>query len=264
MTRRRPADLEAFAAAYPNAGGALAGRKGPYLEILAEALRSDGLAPPAQPDGRWPTFAGSPTRTRVVPGTIDVGSLQWRVELEPHRAEPGAVAASRRGCRSSPDRRRPPLAYHPIVLGDQVIVCDDDRIVAYDLNERPEGPAGSPSGAVKEAWKHDEQPGRTRPGPPGSPVAPPRFTLTAFGDRIYRPDGAGRLDADGHGRMGIGGRGCRRRASWSPSTGRRRASCSGSAPADDDRPAQAPGRGPSRTVGFEGTPWPTPGASTSP
>ena len=38
------------------------------------------------------------------------------------------------------------LAYHPIVLGDQVVVCDSNRIIAYDLNDRPTGPPGSSSG----------------------------------------------------------------------------------------------------------------------
>ena len=55
------AALEAFAAAYPNAAGALAGRSGPYAETLAEALRLDHLAPPPSP-----TAAGrrSPARRR--------------------------------------------------------------------------------------------------------------------------------------------------------------------------------------------------------
>ena len=62
--------------------GALAGRKGPYAEILAESLAADHLAPPAQVDSRWPTFAGSLSRSKVVAGPIDVGSTQWRVELD--------------------------------------------------------------------------------------------------------------------------------------------------------------------------------------
>ena len=91
----------------------------PATGDLAEAS-GDRLAPPAQPDGRWPTFAGSPTRTRVVPGPIDVGSLQWRVDLEP--IEPARSCTPRdrpmggrppRGParpapRLSPDRRRRP------------------------------------------------------------------------------------------------------------------------------------------------------------
>jgi len=29
------------------------------------------------------------------------------------------------------------LAYHPIVLGDQVVICDENTITAYNLNDRP-------------------------------------------------------------------------------------------------------------------------------
>ena len=76
------ADLEEYARRFPGATGELAGRKGSYSEILARALASDHLEPPGQPDSRWPTFAGSLTRTRVIPGPIDVGQIQWRVELE--------------------------------------------------------------------------------------------------------------------------------------------------------------------------------------
>ena len=36
----------------------------------------------SEPDNRWPTFAGSFQRTKLVPGPIDVGSMQWRVDLE--------------------------------------------------------------------------------------------------------------------------------------------------------------------------------------
>ena len=131
-----PAEIEAFATAYPERRR-LAGRpQGPAArQILAEALARRPPRPRPQPDGRWPTFAGSPTRTKIVPGAIDVGSLQWRVELDPSRTRGPARqhrGGMRRGGRPSdghrsamPDRL---LAYHPIVLGDQVIVCDDTQI----------------------------------------------------------------------------------------------------------------------------------------
>ncbi len=196
-----PGDVADFGKTYPDARGTLAGREGPYLETLSAALKADRLALPAQPDGRWPTFAGAPSRTRIVPGTIDVGSLQWKVDLE--RIEPGRGHTVRRGIAvpngsSRPDRL---LAYHPIVLGDQVIVCDDSRILAYNLNDRPDGLAGAAAGSVKVAWRHDEEPSG------GSPqarmaVSVPRFTLTAFGDRIYARMGLTMVPVMG--RMGPG------------------------------------------------------------
>ena len=175
-------DLERFHKAFPDAKGRLAGRDGLYRETLASAFAQDHLSMPPQPDSRWPTFAGSPSRTRVVPGAVDVGSLQWRVELDPVKVGSGRVY---RGVNMMSGSTRPDklLAYHPIVLGDQVIVCDEAQILAYDLNDRPEGRFGTAAGAVKLAWKHDEEQG----GPQAArlTVGVPRFTLTAVGNRIY-------------------------------------------------------------------------------
>ncbi|MFO0909278.1 MAG: PQQ-binding-like beta-propeller repeat protein [Isosphaeraceae bacterium] len=179
-----PEDLDAFKKAYPNAAGALAGRDGPYSDTLTAALADDHLAPLAQPDGRWPTFAGSPQRTRIVPGAIDIGSIQWRVDLEPiasNRTSRSGRAVTFQGPPTSPAQR---LGYHPIVLGDQVIVCDESRVTAYNLNDRPEVTNGSVAAPVKVAWRHDEEQGNV-PQAPRFAVGLPRYTLTAYGDRIY-------------------------------------------------------------------------------
>src|SRR5262249_42769915 len=114
------ADLKALAARYPGASGKLAGRSGLYAEIVAEALRTDRLGPAQEPDNRWPTFAGSFQRTKLVPGSVDVGSMQWRVELEKvtvGRSQGfGPRAAFGGGSVSTPRERL--LAFHPIVLGE--------------------------------------------------------------------------------------------------------------------------------------------------
>jgi len=202
------AELDAFARLYPAAAGDLAGRKGSYGTILAESLASDHLAPPVQADSRWPTFAGSLSRSKVVPGPIDVGSTQWRVELDkvsPTRPTPftprgqfalGGPAASSR------DRL---LAFHPIVLGDQVIVCDGTRVLAYNLNDRPADSEGS-ARPVEPAWKHDPENGAQVPMARSMQVGIPRYTLTAVGHRIYARMGA--MSAalmPGMGGMGGGG-----------------------------------------------------------
>ena len=75
-------ELATFAQAHPADSTTFAGRRGPLATDLDAAVRLDHLGPPAQADGRWPTFAGSTTRDRIAPGPIDVGSLQWRVDLE--------------------------------------------------------------------------------------------------------------------------------------------------------------------------------------
>ena len=76
----------------PASPGLLAGRKGSLALDLVDAIRDDHLAPSSLTDGRWPTFAGSPTRTKVAPGSIDVGSKQWKVRL---------IWSPRRGCRAA-------------------------------------------------------------------------------------------------------------------------------------------------------------------
>src|SRR5262249_12640509 len=83
-----PSDLQEYARRYPDAAGALAGRKGTYATILVASLATDHLERPGQTDGGWPTFAGSSRRTRVVPAPIDVGQVQWRRGARSGRIQP--------------------------------------------------------------------------------------------------------------------------------------------------------------------------------
>ena len=183
-------ELESFRNRFPGATGALTGRKGPYGKILEEALCADHLPPAAQPDSRWPTFAGAFSRTRVVAEPIDVGSLQWRVSLErivPNR--PGYPYGLPRNMPSNsalPQDRL--LGYHPIVLGDQVIVGDGTRVLAYNLNDRPGNRDGAVALAIEPAWKHDLETSARQAFRMNSGI--PRYTLTAVGNRVYARMGA--------------------------------------------------------------------------
>ena len=181
------AEVESFAAAHPAAPGPFAGRKGPLAADLADAIREDHLTPPSQSDGRWPTFAGSPTRTRIAPGSVDVGSLQWRAELEPitpTRSSYGGRRMNAMAMASNP--QAPPerlLAYHPIVVGDQVIVANEKQVTAFNLNSRPGDQPASTTGPVEVAWKTPDLMGA--PMPPRGTSGLARYTLTAYGDRIF-------------------------------------------------------------------------------
>jgi cellulose synthase operon protein C len=185
------AEIEAFAGRYPAAQGALAGRTGVYASIVADAFASDHLARPFQPDSRWPTFAGSLTRSKVIPGPVDVGSTQWRVELEKvfvNRQLTFGRGGMAGVAQNSPQERL--LAFHPIVLGDQVIVCDGARVLAYNLNDRPGDSDGGLPRPVEPAWKHDPENGAQVPQARSMQVGIPRYTLTAVGNRIYARMGA--------------------------------------------------------------------------
>ena len=198
------AELEAFAAAQPDGPSNFAGRRGPLARSLIEAIRGDQLAPPAQADGRWPTFAGSPTRDRVAPGGIDVGSLQWRVDLEKVEATRSPTYRSRGmgisiNANIAPERL---LAYHPVIVGDQVLVSDDRYITAYNLNSRPGEGAASASGRVEPAWKTPDLVGPAAATRSAGGLA--RFTLTAQGSRVYARIGPPPTTTMTMNRMGMG------------------------------------------------------------
>jgi len=186
-----PADLDELAHQYPGATGSLAGRTGAYAEIVALALAADHLLPPFQPDSRWPTFAGSLRRSKVVAGPIDVGSTQWRVELD--KVQPNRMptfGARMMGGVSTPNPAERMLAYHPIILGDQVIVTDGVRVLAYNLNDRPTGADGNSIRSVEPAWRHERDGAASAPQAMRLPPGVPRYTLTAVGHRIYARMGA--------------------------------------------------------------------------
>lgn len=194
-------DLKTFAAAYPEAKGPLAGRDGPLAQSLAEAIAADHLALPPQSDGRWTTFAGAPSRTRIAPGPIDIGQFQWRRKLEAPpspRAQPqmtrfGGGFAPMPVASTTPESQ---LAFHPIILGDQVVLCDDGKILAFHLNARDAGPEPGAAAASEEVFAWDQKL-RSPYSPPSARSAPggsARYTLTAHGDRIYA-----RLGGSGNG-----------------------------------------------------------------
>ncbi len=198
------ADLRAFAQKYPNARGKLAGRSGLYVQILESALHEDKLAIPPSRDGRWPTFAGAFNRNRVAADPIDVGSMQWRVELTPMVSNAGMNRRFGRhpyGAAALSSDRRVPI--HPIVVGDQVLVADGRHVAAYHLNDRPTSADGS--GPVDVAWKHDEYPASSGPQPAAFfSYDIPHYTLTAYGDRIYARMGPPGSSFGGGMGMGMG------------------------------------------------------------
>ncbi|MBX6311727.1 MAG: PQQ-binding-like beta-propeller repeat protein, partial [Isosphaeraceae bacterium] len=180
------AELEAFAQAYPDAKGKLAGREGPLAQIIAQAIRDDHLALPAQLDGRWPTFAGAPSRTRIAPGPVDVGSLQWRISLPTPIPTPTRTVDPFGRMRPSPNPTPEKLlAYHPIVLGDQVVLCDENRMIAYHLNARPDSEALILSADDPTLLAWDQKLVHSAAPTARSPQGTPRFTLSASGDRIF-------------------------------------------------------------------------------
>lgn len=183
-------EIDAYRRRFLDASGTLAGRKGSYASIVEQSLRLDRLTSDAQLDSRWPTFAGSLARSRVVAEAVDVGSLQWKVPLERIvQARSGNAYAGPRPSASGGASQERLLGYHPIVVGDQVIVCDGTRVLAYNLSDRLGGRENGAALTIEPAWKHD--PEAAVPHPYRTSASIPRYTLTAVGHRIYARMGAG-------------------------------------------------------------------------
>jgi outer membrane protein assembly factor BamB len=177
-------ELSAFADAHKDAPGPFAGRKESLAIDLIAAVRDDHFAPSAQADGRWPTFAGAPTRNRVAPSAIDVGSLQWKVELEPVQPRTGGGYGGR--FNRMPATPIPPdrlLAYHPIVVGDQVIVSDDKQVTAYALSNRGGDAPSSVASTPVVSWRAGNLMGPAVASRGSNGL--PRYTLTTFGGKVY-------------------------------------------------------------------------------
>ena len=153
-----------------------------------------------------------------------------------------------RGAANSPQERL--LAFHPIVLGDQVIVCDGVRVLAYNLNDRPADSDGGLPRPVEPAWKHDPENGAQVPQARFNQVGIPRYTLTAVGNRIYARMGAmsAAFLANMNGRRGTSSIIA---LDWS-TQGKKLWEQKSTSLALPDRPADR--NGGNSTVSFEGTP----------
>ncbi len=94
------------------------------------------------------------------------------------------------------------LAFHPIVLGDQVIVCDGSQVVAFNLNDRPADPDETGAQPIKHAWRYPAENGTHSPQATRNSPGIPRYTLTAIGHKIYARMGTMALPFPGMGGMG--------------------------------------------------------------
>lgn len=166
---------------HPNARGRFGGRTGEYAAVLSAMLAESAAWPKRRAAPDWPTFAGSPLRNGVGPTAPDVGSPVWQVSLRRFLVSlKPAWGDSAPAARVAEDPKSP-LSYHPIVLGNLVLVNNLSEILAFDL------------ATGKPAWGHDrsliyadalDEDARQSYVPPGS-LGLPRFTMTAYGGRLY-------------------------------------------------------------------------------
>jgi outer membrane protein assembly factor BamB len=182
LTRARE-ELQAFARLHPEAQGRLAGRQAKYVDTLEALLTSAEYWPDAAPSEDWTTFAGSPSRTKVAPRSLDLGGQAWGpIDLGDPLAANGANSRAYSLRRIGEDAQRL-LSYHPLVVGDLVLLNNQSQIFAFNANtgepawagdpERPRGEIFADKGGLAAA-------GRTNIG-----LGVPRFTMTSCDHKLF-------------------------------------------------------------------------------
>jgi outer membrane protein assembly factor BamB len=174
------AELDAYRDRYAKAEGTLAGRKGRYVDLLL-ALAQQRKKEGDTPRGDWPTFAGDPSRGRVVSAPEDMldrlsalcrEGPTWRFNLEERSRQQDSVAAP--AVNAAQART---LAFFPVLIGNQLLVADARHVTAYDLRD---GTSHQLCDAVKDAKNGGVEPNLKLPAPPDL-----RYTLTVADNNVY-------------------------------------------------------------------------------
>ena len=174
-TARARGELDAFRQLHPNAQGRLGDRTGRYVELL-ESLLTESLSwPKPTADADWRTFAGNPQRNKTAEPLLDVGAVAWRVPLRSP-----AAAESRMSAKPLGEDRREPLSFFPLLVGRRILVNNDWQVLAMQSE------TGQPAwGHTSAIYESELSPATTRPTAPTASFGTPRFTMTAFGDRLF-------------------------------------------------------------------------------
>lgn len=140
---RARAELQDLKRQFPEAIGEIAGQTGNLVKILSAAADEAEKADVAPDSPDISTFAFNPQRNKVLPMAIDVGAVQWQVDLVNFpKAGHGKASAP-----VFPDRDRSPaleaLWYFPVVYNEIVFLCDEASIYAWNLRTgKPAWPVG--------------------------------------------------------------------------------------------------------------------------
>ena len=174
-------ELAAMSRLHADARGHFGGREVNCVEALTSLVSESASWPDAKPDPDWPTFAGSPLRSKIAPAPIDLRKVAWRVPLRPTVPAGNSVWGSTTPARRVAEDARSPLSYHPVLVGDLVLVNNEVEILAVDLDTgKPAWGSGGPQ-VYRDGFGEEVL---ALYNPPDS-LGVPRFTMTVFEGKLY-------------------------------------------------------------------------------
>ena len=165
--------LDELQASFSDAIGNLGGRQANYVQLLSGLLESATSWPLPKASDDWLTFAGSPERNRLQRGQLEIGVVKWLQPLPKAPPGDGSIALARAG-----EEQKSPLSYFPLVVGNLLLLNTQTEILALDVK------TGKPVWGPDPVIFRDETLGVDR-GSMRNSMGTPRFTMTAFGSRLY-------------------------------------------------------------------------------
>jgi cellulose synthase operon protein C len=173
-TARAREELSQFIRLHPDARGRLAGREIDYAQGLREILGQSLIWQKPRPDRNWPTFAGSPARNKAMSEMVEVAGVVWRQPL-PKVPVPSALPAA-----VVAENAAAPLSYHPVLMGDRVLVNTSREILAFHAA------TGEPVwGKIRAIYREKLDGAAESASNPSDALGLPRFTMTVHGSRLY-------------------------------------------------------------------------------
>jgi outer membrane protein assembly factor BamB len=172
--QRAEAELSQLRRLHPESRGRLGGIEVNYCEALGALLAESAAWHSPVGDGDWPTFAGSPTREKRVPFSVDPAGVAWRVPLR-------RMAASSDSPFPPHEDRNALLSYFPVAAGNLVLINHQGEILAV---QAATGAAAWGAGGAAVYRDQFEGAAGVLGNPPGT-VGVPRFTMTIHENHLY-------------------------------------------------------------------------------
>jgi outer membrane protein assembly factor BamB len=173
-------ELARLAKSHPDARGRFGGQETNCAAALKSLLAESATWPQPRSSPDWATFAGSPLRNRIAAKPPDVRQVAWRARLWPAPRSDRSLFGPPPVPRRLVDDPRTPLSYHPVIVGDLVLVNTQSAVLALDRQ------TGKPAwGAQSPAIYEDpyDEAARQRYNPAYS-LGIPRFTMSVANGKV--------------------------------------------------------------------------------
>lgn len=166
-------ELRRFSLRFPHAEGWIAGQQGVLADILKREIEQSRQWPDTSEAAGVTTFGLAPSRFKLMPDTIDVGTLRWSRPLTPNLL-PHPVEGF--------PFQNAPFSYHPVVHEGIAFVNDSDSIRAWNLWT---GEPAWQSEQVDPATVYPTNEEQQSAIPDKMCVGVPEYTMTIAEDRLY-------------------------------------------------------------------------------